>query len=133
LLGRLEGSATARARLEIILQTLTGRLPLAQACRQLGVSERRVYELRQEALQAALRSLEPRPPGRPATQPREEDSRLTALQAEVQRLQLELRAAQVREEIALAMPQLLHRRGQTKKAAARKGRRPAPRSAGPDG
>jgi hypothetical protein len=56
LLGRLEGSATARARLEIILQTLTGRLPLAQACRQLELSERRLYDLRQEALQAADRS-----------------------------------------------------------------------------
>jgi hypothetical protein len=132
LLGRLEGSAAARARLEILLQTLTGRLPLVQACGRLGMSERRLYELRQEALQAALRSLEPRPPGRPARQVREENPQLAALQAEVQRLHLELCAAQVREEIALAMPQLLQP-GQRKKAATGKARRPVPRSAGPDG
>jgi hypothetical protein len=35
---------------------------------------------------------------------------VVSLEAQVQSLRLDLRAAQIREEIALAMPHLLHRR-----------------------
>jgi hypothetical protein len=118
LVQRLVGSDGAKARLEAILEVLAGGLTVSQACRRLALSARRFHGLRAGALQAALGGLEPRPSGRPAESALEGDSRVAALQAEVQSLRLELRAAQVREEIAIAMPQLLRARG--KKAARRK-------------
>jgi hypothetical protein len=49
---------------------------------------------------------------------------VAALEGEVQGLRLELRAAQIREEIALAMPQLLRRSRRAKKARRPKARNP---------
>ena len=53
-------------------------------------------------LQAGLDSLEPRPAGRPPRATPAAD--VGALQARVTELEIELRAARVREEIALALP-----------------------------
>jgi hypothetical protein len=116
LIERLAGSEAAKTRLELILEALAGRRTVAEVCRQLGLGERRFHALRQQVLQAALGSLEPRPAGRPAQTPSAADGRVAALEAAVQELRLDLRAAQIREEIALALPHLLQRAAQTKKA-----------------
>jgi hypothetical protein len=107
-MGQLEGSELARARLGAMLEVLAGRRALAQACAQLGLRERRFRDLRLRALQAALASLEPRPAGRPARAPAAGEGE-EALRATIRDLRLDLRAAQVREEIALALPGLLGR------------------------
>jgi hypothetical protein len=120
----LEGSAGAKARLVMILEVLAGRRAVAQACARLGLSERRFHALRRGALQAALGGLEPSPLGRPARAPADTDGRAAALEAEVRDLRLELRAAQVREEIALVLPDLLRRRAG--------GRKATPKRRGPD-
>jgi hypothetical protein len=122
--GRLEGSAVAKARLRAVLEALTGRRTLAEVCLELGLSERRVRGLRDRMLQAALAGLEPRPAGRPAPPAGGPRRRVAELEAVVRDLRLDLRAAQVREEIALVMPQLLHRAGRAKGAGARKRARP---------
>jgi hypothetical protein len=113
----------AKDRLRIILDVLAGRRAVGEACRQLGLSERRFLALRWLALQAALGGLEPRPAGRPARPPSEGEPE-AALRATIRDLQLDLRAAQVREEIALAMPELLRRpaRGQGAQARRRRAR-----------
>ena len=100
--GRLPGSPQARLRLQVVLETLAGACRVQEACRRLGVSEQRFDQLRTQVLQAGLDSLEPRPAGRrPRAVPAAE---VTALEARISELEIELRAARVREEIALALP-----------------------------
>lgn len=104
---KVEGSEQAKARLKVLLQTLSGELSVIDACQQLGLSEARFHELRQEWLRTACAALEPKPAGRPKEQTPEAEAELRRLQQENQNLKLHLRAAQIREEIALVMPQLL--------------------------
>ncbi len=111
LVGRLRGSDAAKARLIVILETLAGRRTTGQAGATLGLAERRLQSLRRRTLQAALASLEPRPPGRPSRAPVAGAARVAELEATNRELRIDLQAAQVREEIALTMPQLLRGRG----------------------
>ena len=103
-----EASEQAKQRLKILLQTISGELTVEQACTQLQISEARFYELRDEWLQAAVSALEPKPQGRPPAPPPQEPDELEQLRARNKRLELELRAAQIREQIAAMMPHLLH-------------------------
>jgi hypothetical protein len=102
---RLHGSAASKRRLEIILKTMTGQLSVEEASKTLGITPQHLHTLRQEALQAAVQRLEPRPMGRP----RRAAAPAAVLEAAMTRLQQELQAAQLREEIALVLPR---RRGQ---------------------
>jgi len=103
----LEGSAEAKRRLEVILESLNGKWTVAEARAQLGLGEARFHELRTEILQLALNRAEPRLPGRPRHEPSPEQTQVAALEAEIRDLRIDLKAAQVREEIALVMPHLL--------------------------
>jgi hypothetical protein len=98
----LHGSDKAKERLLVILETMTGKLRVAEACALLGVCEQRFRQLRAEACNAALERLEGLPPGRPRRT--EESEQTAALRREVEALQRELEVAEVREEIALAVP-----------------------------
>jgi hypothetical protein len=120
---RLDGSARAKARLCAALEVWTGKRTAAEASWQLGLSERRFRSLREQLLQAALFSLEPRSAGRPSNSATRTDSEVAQLQAEVGDLQVELRAAEVREEIALVLPHLAQRRDRGKAARRRKPRK----------
>jgi len=99
----LDGSAEAKRRLQVILETMTGRRGVLEACAELDISETRFYQLREELLQAALARLERRPAGRPRQVPAAGDSAL--MQEQLQLLSQELQAARLREEIALLLPQ----------------------------
>ena len=103
----LEGSTSARRRLKVILRTITEELSVPDACAELGVSEARFHQLRREVLGCALKGLEPRKSGRPRKESAEESSRVVALRQRIRNLELDLQAAYVREEIAVAMPHLL--------------------------
>lgn len=117
---RMEGSDEAKRRLRVILETIAGRWTVADACRELGISEARFHQLRDGALKGALGALEPGPVGRPPGAQAEEDGRLAALEAEVKELRIDLRASQIREEIAAVMPHLLKpREDAVKKTALR--------------
>jgi len=123
---KLQGSAVAKERAKAVLETINGTLRLQEACQLLGVSEQRFHQVRQDAVQAAVTALEPGLPGRPAQQPSPDEELIRALQAEVVGLQLELRAAKAREEIALTLPRLL-RAPDLPEAGAKKKRRGRPR------
>ena len=129
----LGGSAEAKRRFALILETLAGHRTVRGAARLLGLGARRFHILRRQFLEESVDRLEPRAPGRPGREPEAVDGRIAALQEELQRLRIELQAAQIREEIALAMPHLLQRSRTPKKPPARKNRRarpsPAPRPA----
>ena len=95
------GSARAKDRMRVFLETLRGTLMVPDACELLKLSESHFHELRQKWLQESLELLEPRRMGRP---PKQEDAAEVArewarLAAEVARLQEQVSAAQVREEV----------------------------------
>jgi len=99
---RLCGSARAKDRLRIVLETLRGVLTIPDACQLLELSEAQFHHLRHVWLQEALELLEPRRVGRP---PKQEDAaeltrHCAQLEAEVSQLRAEVRGVQVREEIA---------------------------------
>jgi transposase-like protein len=115
LVKNLDGSPRAKKRLGVIIETLSGERSVSSACDELGISEAGFHKLRSRWLKEALESLEPRAVGRPAmeTSPQEE---LTAeLQERVALLERELKAAQVREELAVALPYLARNRRDEKK------------------
>ena len=107
---QLEGSAEAKARAECIVQTLAGELTIGEACAELGVSESQFHRLRKRALTGAVEALEPRPAGRPrAAEPSVDEQRIAVLESELHDMEFQLRAAELREELALVMPlSLIH-------------------------
>jgi transposase-like protein len=104
---RLEGSPTAKQRLEVILETIAGQLTVPQACQQLGIGESRFHALRHQTLQATLEALEPRPLGRPTKPTSPEPAEVDELQAELRRLHAELELAQVQLRLAHIHPALI--------------------------
>jgi hypothetical protein len=99
----LKGEAQARERLERILDTVAGRLGITEAADQLKMTPQRLHMLREQALQAAVDALAPQPLGRPTKSSGPGQEQIDALQGEIQRLQQELAASKVREEIALVL------------------------------
>jgi hypothetical protein len=99
------GSAEAKERAKIILRTLLGELRVQQACTALRICPQRFQQLRAEMLPAAVARLETRPGGRPRRPA--EAATTAALREQLAQMQQELRLAQVREEIALALPQVV--------------------------
>ncbi|OLD64727.1 MAG: hypothetical protein AUI47_04645 [Acidobacteria bacterium 13_1_40CM_2_68_5] len=128
---RLDGPEELKWRLRVLLDTLAGRVSVAQACEELGVSESRLHELRRQALVGALGALMPKPAGRPSTAEtateREKD-----LEARIDELEVDLQAALVRTELALAMPELFRGGGKKNRRRWKKSgtERPAPPGTG---
>jgi hypothetical protein len=122
---RLEGSPAAKQRLEVILETITGRLTVPQACQQLGIGESRFHALRNQTLQATLEALEPRPLGRPAKPTSPERPEVDKLQAELRRLHAELELAQLQLRLASIHPALIGIQVAADDPASKKNSRPA--------
>jgi hypothetical protein len=120
---QLEGSALAKQRAKVILQTLQGNLRVHEACEILGICEQRFHQLREEMLQAAVARLEARPAGRPRRAAERAD--VQYLQEQLAERELELRLTHVREEIALAMPQVVARPAESQKKTPQPARRRA--------
>jgi hypothetical protein len=117
---RLEGSPQAKHRLRIILRTFSGEITALQACQELGIGETRFHDLRNEVLQYTLQALEPKPVGRPPLQVGPQDAQVAQLQQDVEDLRISLQAAQIRQELAAAMP---HAIGHPDKARRRRGKK----------
>jgi hypothetical protein len=92
-----------------ILATLAGTKTVREAAREVGLGEARFAELRDRMLGGALATLEPKPPGVRAKVKSPEQVEIERLEAKLNELEIELYAASVREEIALAMPEVLER------------------------
>jgi hypothetical protein len=106
---KLQASDGTKQRLIAILETLSDQSRVIEVCERLSISEARFHELRQEALQGALDRMEPRPAGRPRRTDEPGAERIKELEEQVRQLEIEVRAAQTRAEINLALPL----RGQT--------------------
>jgi len=111
----LAGPDEAKRRLRIILETVAGTRQIADACMELAIGEAAFHKLRQQALTAAVEGLAPRPIGRPRKDSDPEQQRLRHLQEQVFQLKMDLQAARIREEIAIAMPHLFEHRPQAAK------------------
>lgn len=133
---RLDGSEGARKRLRVVLETIAGVRSVSDACRELGIGEAAFWGLRDKALRGALKEIEPKRPGRPRRKEPQTPPRVAELEEEVEDLKVDLRAAQIREEIALLMPNLMkERRGSPKKSRGRSrdGKRDTGRGSGGSG
>ena len=102
----LDGSARAKRRLEVVLETVAGKKDVEEACAELGIGKTAFYELRKKVLQAALEDMEPKPAGRPAKGRSMEQEHIEQLQDEVEDLRAKLKIADVREELLLSMPEV---------------------------
>lgn len=114
----MDGTNEAKRRLKVILEVISEKRTVKSACEELGISEARYHELEHVALQGAVDSLEPKPAGRPPAEAPAVDAKKAALEEEVKELRIELRASQIREELAILMPHLLKSRGSQKKTTA---------------
>ena len=103
----MEGSSEAKKRVQVVLRTLAGELTVPQACLELGIGHSRFHQMRSELLQQMVAVAEPRAPGRPAAQP--VDAAGEQLRQEVEVLKMQLRAAQIREELAMVLPHTVRR------------------------
>ena len=106
LVDHLDGSAIAKERLELILETLAGQVTVVGACQILDISEAMFYKLRNRVLQVCLEDLEPKPRGRPPQLVTEDQERAAELATEVAALERELAAQTVRLKLAEQLPQL---------------------------
>lgn|SRR5262245_38567618 len=100
----LEGSTSSKLRLKAIVTTLAGDQSVVGACRTLGIGSSRFHLLREQALKAALASLEPRPPGRRRRRTREETKRIRELRHEATELRAELTRVRAQAEVAAILP-----------------------------
>lgn len=106
---KVEGSKLAKERARAILQTMLGELRWQEACQELGIHETRLHQLRHEAVQALVDSQEPGTAGRPSRTSTLEAERIRELERLLADKDLEVQQAQVREEIALILPQVVER------------------------
>jgi hypothetical protein len=130
----LPGSASAKERLKALLEVMTGTCRLFEACERLDICEQRFHQLREDWLNWSLQGLEPQKPGRKPQVLTPEQKRIRELEERVADLELELRAARAREEIALILPQAqsaqptqLAQPPADEKKTRRRGRPPKPR------
>jgi len=107
LVEHLEGSTSAKERLELILATIAGQVTVVEAAQRLGISEAMFYKVRNRVLQTCLQDLEPKPLGRPSAHPSPDQQQCRELESQVEVLQRELAAHEVRLELMQALPQVV--------------------------
>lgn len=122
---RLEGSPSAKQRLEVILETIAGQLTIPEACARLSICESRFHNLRNQTLQATLNTLEPRRPGRPPKPTSPEQEEIDALKADLDRAHKDLAVADVQVRLARIHPGLLDGPPPLEESACKKNARPA--------
>jgi hypothetical protein len=125
---RFEASTEAKKRLQAVLEVTAGRLRVQEACQRLGICEQRFHQLRDDVFVAALASLEAGARGRPARTPSPEQEQLRTIAAQLAAKEVELRATQAREEIALTLSRVVQEPEPEKKTPQR---RPRPRGRPP--
>jgi hypothetical protein len=103
---KLHGSALAKERLRVLLETVARDRRIGDACAYLGISAPRFDQIRIEGLQGALTALEPQPAGRRPRPTVTDEAEVQRLRERIAQLEGELQAALVRAEIAVALPQV---------------------------
>ncbi|QVL30265.1 hypothetical protein KIH39_19595 [Telmatocola sphagniphila] len=126
----LPGSVIAKDRLKTLLRTMIGECRVTEACQILGISEPRYHQLKHQMLAAALEALEPRPAGRPVQVPSAAEAEIQKLQKELREREAELNVALVREELASILPRVAKSATEPEKKKRKRGRPPGDKTAG---
>jgi len=121
LVRRLDGSEQAKERMEVILETVAGKITIREACDRLGIEEAMFFKLRTQVLQAGIARLEPRPAGRPARRLSPEGQRIAELEQELREQELQRKVLEAQLDIARIVPESAEER--LKKTAKKKHRR----------
>jgi hypothetical protein len=126
---KLHGSELAKHRAEVLLETVAGKCRTTEACVRLKLSAQRFDQVRLEALQALVTSLEPGTGGRPAKRPSAAQREVEQLRAQIVQLEAQLQAALVRTELAVTLtPAAKEASKKSARSPGRKSsRRPSPR------
>jgi transposase InsO family protein len=107
LIERRAGSIEAKRRLALVLETFTQELSVLEAASALGLGEARLHRLRERVLEAGIEVLEPRRRGRPKKVNEVDEAELRRLREENASLRRELKAAEVRLELAAVIPKVV--------------------------
>jgi len=104
LVEKQEGSALAKDRLRLFLETIGGKCPVERACAELKVKAAAFYRMRDRWLAESVQVLEPRTSG-----PRPRDrtvsrAEVAELAEKIVDLERQLKASAVKEELGLVMP-----------------------------
>ena len=114
---------------QVVLRSATGRSPHGHAITAATIGEYLPSPQAVGKVPPALAALEPRSAGRPPRSPTAVETQVRALEQQLLDKDLELRTAQARAEIALALPQVRHEPpAAEKKTPPRARRRRGPRS-----
>jgi len=108
---QVSGSVIAKNRARALLETMTGTCRVKEACLRLGISEPRFDQLRIHGVKHLVQSLEPRLAGRPARSSSPAAEQIRQLQEKIAALEMQVRIAQARAEIALVLPNAVQDRG----------------------
>ncbi len=105
----LDGEAEAKRRLKVILEQISGECTVAEAMEELGIGRSRFFELRSKVLKSALAGLAPKARGRPSYPgyTEEDEAELQRLREHYDRELMELKIANVKEELRLVMPEVV--------------------------
>jgi DNA-binding protein YbaB len=103
---KLDGTAEAKDRVKVLLETLNGTCRVQEACARLTIKEARFDQVRIEVLQAAVNAAERRPAGRQAKEPTPLEAENQQLQEQLAEVQAKLEAALIRAELAVALPRV---------------------------
>jgi hypothetical protein len=121
---RVAASEQARARLKVLLETITADKSMDGACRALSIEKSQLFKLRARMLEAAAAALEPGPVGRPPQTVDPQAARIAELEQQIKQLQVELEASRLRVELAQALPALTDENSPRRKKKARRRRKP---------
>jgi hypothetical protein len=100
----LAGSDVAKRRARVLLETIAGTCRVQEACARLEISEPRFDQLRIHGLDHLIASMEPRAAGRPPRMTSAAEERVRQLEDKIADLQMQVKIAQARAEIALVLP-----------------------------
>ena len=124
---QLEGSAEARRRMRVILETMAGVRRVQEACERLGICEQRFETLRATAIRAGIAALEARPMGRPPRVLSEAQAQIARLEERIAELEAQLQVTRACAELADVLPRS---RGDVGKRSPRSGRAKESRRSG---
>src|SRR5574341_1846161 len=117
----IDGAPEAKRKLKVILETIAGSKPIAEACEELGIAEAMFHKLRTGWFEESVKLLEPKPLGRPPKEKTVDVDQLARLEEENARLQREIRASERKAGIALSVPHRLRRGEETEKKTKHRG------------
>ena len=103
---RMTGSAQARQRARVVLETIAGTKRVTEACAELGICQQRFEAIREEIIQGSVTAAERGHAGRPRKDVSATDAEVARLNEELAETRAKLQAAEIRADLAAGLPRL---------------------------